>query len=198
MHWLKNCGSRCAIAQCEESESHFKYGFSAGLLVQQEAHEQVSAGRQMNSIFNSGCSQTGNNRHNRIQLHESHSLFYRWMAFLPLPDMAILLPLTSGACGMGGMGLGLSPHVVGIFEHAWTGSVSAGTPRSPPRKSSRRVSASCRRIRGSRISVIAALFQWPAQIFPSRHPAWAAGRRWSCPCGVLPGCPGRCCPDHRA
>ena len=31
-----------AIAQCEENESHFKYGFSAGLLVQQEAHEQVS------------------------------------------------------------------------------------------------------------------------------------------------------------
>ena len=30
-----------AIAQCEESESHFKYGFSAGLIVQQEAHEQV-------------------------------------------------------------------------------------------------------------------------------------------------------------
>ena len=29
-----------AIAQCEESESHFKYGFSAGLIVQQEAHEQ--------------------------------------------------------------------------------------------------------------------------------------------------------------
>ena len=30
-----------AIAQCEESESHFKYGFSAGLIVQQEAHAQV-------------------------------------------------------------------------------------------------------------------------------------------------------------
>lgn len=30
-----------AIAQCEESESHFKYGFSAGLLVQQEAQEQM-------------------------------------------------------------------------------------------------------------------------------------------------------------
>ena len=29
-----------AIAQCEENESHFKYGFSAGLLVQQEAHTQ--------------------------------------------------------------------------------------------------------------------------------------------------------------
>ena len=28
--------------QCEENESHFKYGFSAGLLVQQEAHAQVS------------------------------------------------------------------------------------------------------------------------------------------------------------
>ena len=31
-----------AIAQCEENESHFKYGFSAGLLVQQEAYTQVS------------------------------------------------------------------------------------------------------------------------------------------------------------
>ncbi|MBU3819106.1 MAG: hypothetical protein H9864_01835 [Candidatus Faecalibacterium intestinavium] len=30
-----------AIAQGEESECHFKYGFSAGLLVQQEAVEQV-------------------------------------------------------------------------------------------------------------------------------------------------------------
>ena len=30
-----------AIAQCEESESHFKYGFSAGLIVQQEANEQL-------------------------------------------------------------------------------------------------------------------------------------------------------------
>ena len=30
-----------AIAQCEESESHFKYGFSAGLIIQQEAHEQL-------------------------------------------------------------------------------------------------------------------------------------------------------------
>ena len=32
--------AQTAIAQCEESE-HFKYGFSAGLLDQQEAHEQV-------------------------------------------------------------------------------------------------------------------------------------------------------------
>lgn len=31
-----------AIAQCEENESRFKYGFSAGLLVQQEAYAQVS------------------------------------------------------------------------------------------------------------------------------------------------------------
>ena len=34
--------AQVAIAQCEENESHFKYGCSAGLLVQQEAHEQVS------------------------------------------------------------------------------------------------------------------------------------------------------------
>ena len=33
-----------SIAQCEENERHFKYGFSAGLLVQQEAHEQVQRG----------------------------------------------------------------------------------------------------------------------------------------------------------
>ena len=30
-----------SIAQCEESECHFKVGFSAGLLVQQEAIEQL-------------------------------------------------------------------------------------------------------------------------------------------------------------
>ncbi|OUO74451.1 hypothetical protein B5F54_06860 [Anaeromassilibacillus sp. An250] len=30
-----------SIAQCEENECHFKVGFSAGLLVQQEAVEQV-------------------------------------------------------------------------------------------------------------------------------------------------------------
>ena len=36
-----------AIAQCEESESHFKYGFSAGLLVQQEAHKQVQRGENI-------------------------------------------------------------------------------------------------------------------------------------------------------
>ena len=30
-----------AIAQCEESESHFKYVFSAGLIVHQEAYEQL-------------------------------------------------------------------------------------------------------------------------------------------------------------
>ena len=33
-----------SIAQWEENESHFKYGFSAGLLVQQEALEQVQRG----------------------------------------------------------------------------------------------------------------------------------------------------------
>ena len=32
---------QASIAQGEESECHFKYGFSAGLLVQQEAVEQV-------------------------------------------------------------------------------------------------------------------------------------------------------------
>ena len=38
--------AQTAIAQCEESESHFKYGFSAGLIVQQEAHEQVQKKRR--------------------------------------------------------------------------------------------------------------------------------------------------------
>ena len=33
--------AQSSIAQGEESEYHFKYGFSAGLLVQQEAVEQV-------------------------------------------------------------------------------------------------------------------------------------------------------------
>ncbi|OUN68202.1 hypothetical protein B5G12_12885 [Faecalibacterium sp. An58] len=32
---------QASIAQCEENERHFKVGFSAGLLVQQEAVEQV-------------------------------------------------------------------------------------------------------------------------------------------------------------
>ena len=31
------------IAQCEENECHFKYGFAAGLLLQQEAEEQVKS-----------------------------------------------------------------------------------------------------------------------------------------------------------
>ena len=33
--------TQSSIAQGEESEYHFKYGFSAGLLVQQEAVEQL-------------------------------------------------------------------------------------------------------------------------------------------------------------
>ena len=32
---------QASIAQCEENECHFKVGFSTGLLVQQEAVEQV-------------------------------------------------------------------------------------------------------------------------------------------------------------
>ena len=39
---VKELRAQTAIAQCEESESHFKYGFSAGLLVQKEAYEQVA------------------------------------------------------------------------------------------------------------------------------------------------------------
>ena len=34
-----------SIAQCEESECHFKVGFSAGLLVQQEAEKQIQIKR---------------------------------------------------------------------------------------------------------------------------------------------------------
>lgn len=37
--------AQTAIAQCEESESHFKYGFSAGLIVQHEAYEQINEGK---------------------------------------------------------------------------------------------------------------------------------------------------------
>ena len=32
---------QASIAQCKENECHFKIGFSAGLLVQQEAVEQM-------------------------------------------------------------------------------------------------------------------------------------------------------------
>ena len=37
-----------SIVQCEESECHFKVGFSAGLLVQQEAEKQVKSNKQNN------------------------------------------------------------------------------------------------------------------------------------------------------
>ena len=39
---VEELGEQVAIAQCEENESHFKVRLSAGLLVQQEAHKQVS------------------------------------------------------------------------------------------------------------------------------------------------------------
>lgn len=39
---VKELRAQTAIAQCEESESHFKYGFSAGLIIQHEAYEQVN------------------------------------------------------------------------------------------------------------------------------------------------------------
>ena len=39
---VKELRAQTAIAQCEESESHFKYGFSAGLIVQHEAYEQIN------------------------------------------------------------------------------------------------------------------------------------------------------------
>ena len=40
---LETLLDQSSIAQCEESECHFKYGFSAGLLLQQEAEEQVKS-----------------------------------------------------------------------------------------------------------------------------------------------------------
>ena len=63
-------------------------------------------------------------------------------------------------------GAGLSSHIVGAFELSWTGSVSAGMPRSPPRKSSRRVSAILSQNSWITISSMAALFDAPVQIFP--------------------------------
>ncbi len=39
---VKELRAQTAIAQCEESESHFKYGFSYGLFVQHVAYEQVN------------------------------------------------------------------------------------------------------------------------------------------------------------
>ena len=93
-------------------------------------------------------------------------------------------------------GAGLSPHIVGILSIL-------------DRLSIRRNAGEV--LRGNLLKgylqliakfvdqhfYIAALMDGLLKFFPSRHPAWAAGRRWSCPCGVLPGCPGRCCPDHR-
>ena len=38
---MQELRAQTAIAQCEESESHFKYGFFHWADVQQEAHEQV-------------------------------------------------------------------------------------------------------------------------------------------------------------
>ena len=38
---MEELQTQSSIAQGEESEYHFKYGFSAGLLVQQEAVEKV-------------------------------------------------------------------------------------------------------------------------------------------------------------
>ena len=39
---MEELQTQSSIAQGEESEYHFKYGFSAGLLVQQEAVEQLN------------------------------------------------------------------------------------------------------------------------------------------------------------
>ena len=38
---LEELQDQASIAQCEENECHFKIGFSAGLLVQKEAVEQM-------------------------------------------------------------------------------------------------------------------------------------------------------------
>lgn len=39
---VKEFNEQKSIAQCEENEEHFKYGFSVGLLVQQEAYKQAN------------------------------------------------------------------------------------------------------------------------------------------------------------
>ena len=39
---VKEFHEQQSIAQCEENEEHFKYGFSVGLLVQQEAYKQAN------------------------------------------------------------------------------------------------------------------------------------------------------------
>lgn len=71
-----------AIAQCEENESRFK-AFRRGCLSSRKPMRRCRR-KTKNSIFNNGCSQTGNNHHNRIQLHKSHLPINRRMAFLPL------------------------------------------------------------------------------------------------------------------
>ena len=43
--FVQKLRAQAEIAQCEESESHFKYGFSAGLIVQHEAYEQINEGK---------------------------------------------------------------------------------------------------------------------------------------------------------
>ena len=44
-----------SIAQCEESECHFKVGFSAGLLVQQEAEKQIQTRAMMSDAKATGA-----------------------------------------------------------------------------------------------------------------------------------------------
>lgn len=39
---VKELNEQKSIAQCEENEEHFKYGFSVGLLIQQEAYKQAN------------------------------------------------------------------------------------------------------------------------------------------------------------
>ena len=83
-----------AIAQCEENgrwqslsvrktKATSNTAFRRGCLSSRKPMRRCRR-KTKNSIFNNGCSQTGNNHHNRIQLHKSHLPINRRMAFLPL------------------------------------------------------------------------------------------------------------------
>ena len=111
---VKNCGSRWQSLNVRKTKATSNTAFRRGCLSSRKPMRRCRR-KTKNSIFNSGCSQTGNNHHNRILLHKSHLPINRRMAFLPLPDMEILLPLTSGLA-VGRDGAGLSSHIVGAFE----------------------------------------------------------------------------------
>ena len=73
--------AQVAIAQCEENESHFKYGFSAGLLVQQEAHDAGVAERQRIASSIVAVPKLGTTTTTEYSFIEGHLPINRWMAF---------------------------------------------------------------------------------------------------------------------